>query len=331
MASSKVNVKNKNNFTGNKTRIILIIAAFAAVGVVILIRSFAATVIYQVNTADVLSGNSMWSSVNARVVDVPDGKKTVKVTEISGGGSLAFTPKLNIGIYTGCFNIKPTAYKGTTPGVGIEATNSYGGGGGGDSFLTLNTYKEVCMDFAVQNTSGLTKLKATFPVEGTFQITTFNVKPQDNSAVLYTLSNVQNAKDSQFTFTNTTQVSDASQPVKVLQVPEGGKISFKTTALSDGEYYVCYNVKAATSDAVSFISVAQGNLGGAGGGKVGQAGFGPSGTPLLSTTAYVENCTYSFNVSGASASQFETFFTSYKGTWLVYNFSLHRGSYGSGY
>lgn len=171
--NAKVNIKN-NSFLGNKKRLAIILSAFIVVGVVLLLRSFAATTVVNFNPGDNLTGNAIsgFSWKNAKQVSetVQDGKKqnTYNYAEISRNTTdtmnpslVQYTSTLNPGSYQACVTAKPTSAKS----VAVLSIGKAGQGGLiAAQFVqetppqgytrtpfALNQFKEVCVDFTVTN------------------------------------------------------------------------------------------------------------------------------------------------------------------------------------
>lgn len=179
------------NLTGNKKRLGLIIFAFAVVGAVFLIRSFASTVVISFNAGDNIASNNIggFNQYNAQAVTetVTDGKKTNTYTfaELSRGDNdgvpsyLDYKATLNEGYYQGCFTAKPT-----TKGASAVISTLYPNGTIGQNTLfvkesvptgwsstpaTLNTFNDYCVNFVVTSANNGKQFSFRFNVQSDSQ------------------------------------------------------------------------------------------------------------------------------------------------------------------
>lgn len=170
-----------NNVTGRKKTLAITTLAFAVVGVVLLIRSFAATTVISLNLATALNNTPGLVGNNATIVTESDTsqKKATSVQYVDLKydktnpkyyyGSVKYSVKLNTGLYELCSTLKPSVagtegalavYKTPVNNSGYSSTaitfmsentaapNTVFSAGGATRF-GLNEQKKVCVAFAV--------------------------------------------------------------------------------------------------------------------------------------------------------------------------------------
>lgn len=179
--TTKTNVKQSNfglkskNVTGRKKTLALTVLAFTLVGVVMLIRSFAATVVVSFNPTVGMSGATLdgFSYYNATVVTESSGGKkpnNVQLAELSRDSApnsypsyLEYTVKLNTGYYQGCVTAKAiTAGASAVITVKDPRDSSYSLQNGNLEYfqesapintiqnsVALNKTQELCANFAI--------------------------------------------------------------------------------------------------------------------------------------------------------------------------------------
>ncbi|MEI6480947.1 MAG: hypothetical protein WCO19_01440 [Candidatus Saccharibacteria bacterium] len=156
-----------NNITGRKKTLAITMLAFAVVGVVLLIRSFAATVVVTFNPGDNLNATGLTYANAVVVQETTEGKKptTSNFVELSRPASeyykasyVRYAAKLNAGYYQGCVSAKPT----TKSAGAVLSVIKPSGIGTGHAFLyesmpanytgvpvAINGLSETCVNFAV--------------------------------------------------------------------------------------------------------------------------------------------------------------------------------------
>ena len=174
--------------TTAKKRLLLTVAVFAVIGVIFLIRSFAATTVYSVNIQDIIgSSNPNWTVEGAKVVEIPDGKKTAKVVRLTSPSVLRYSFTMNPGYYKACYNLKPITSDADAdialgvvgqPGLtGSKLTIANGS-------IALNKYNEHCVSVyeSGSGTSSKRFVAGVSTTKGTWEVLSFSIRVDEDYA-----------------------------------------------------------------------------------------------------------------------------------------------------
>lgn len=269
---AKPALKTKSSLSGNNRRLVIILAAFAAVGVALLIRSFASTVVLSANYATSFSGGDANLTAissggkKSAVVTEPDGKKTVNYLE-TGQDGVSYGFKLAPGFYQACVNAKPitagakaevrSVLVGSTTAQPITVTATEDGG----KTHRLNSFKEICVNLISRDqTQTLAAIFA--PLSGTWRLSNLTVRTLNQDTQTIDLNSAFLSKDPRFTFTGVSSFYDSVRGKNILKVEPYGRITFNVTEVGKPLVSAQASVKAASADAILTMGIMRNQKGG---------------------------------------------------------------------
>ncbi|MCX6727208.1 MAG: hypothetical protein NTX11_00115 [Candidatus Saccharibacteria bacterium] len=338
---AKKGIKIANDNT-TKKRVLLTVAVFSVIGVIFLIRSFAATTVYSVNIVDVIgAANPKWTIQGAVVAEVPNGKKTQKIVQLSKGSKLSYTYTLNSGYYKACYNLKPTSADATAS-IGLSQVG--GGGMGGqlsiaNGNIALNSYKEHCMPVSELGLNRSNISSVTID-NGSWEVTSFQIRLNEDYAsygsygsyggtttpsksTYYSLTDAIKNKDPQFTFTGDAAAVPSGSS-SVLQLSGGPKssVEFMSKTLPNNGYRMCFTAAPTSATDTAEYQVGRLNRGGALDIKVGDQG---SVVNQYREICYPEQAgSFQAEAGVTAADPLYRTFKATKGTWYLTNFRIER-------
>lgn len=338
---AKKGIKIANDNT-TKKRVLLTVAVFSVIGVIFLIRSFAATTVYSVNIVDIIgAANPKWTVQGATVSEVPDGKKTAKIVQLSKGSKLGYSFSLNPGYYKACYNLKPTS---SDADASIAYTEVGNGGytqrlSSQNANISLNTYKEHCL---LVNDKGLSKtyIIGVNVAAGSWEVSNFQIRLNEDYAsygsygsyggtttpsksTYYSLTDAFKNKDPLFSFAGGAAVVPSGSS-SVLQIDAGLKssVAFNTANLANNGYRMCFTAAPTSATDAAEYQVGRLNRGGALDIKVGDQG---SVVNQYREICYPEQAgSFQAEAGVTAADPLSRTFKATKGTWYLTNFRVER-------
>lgn len=289
-------LKTKTSLSANKKQLFIILAVFAAVGVALLIRSFASTIVVSVNYVTSFNSKDPSLGVISKggtppvVVSEPDGKKTVNYLQTSQDG-LSYNFKLQPGFYQACINAKPTTagakaevrsvIVGSTTAEPVSVTTQEDGG----KTRAINAFKETCVNVISRDLNQ--SLSAMFiPTSGTWRLSTLTVKTLEQQSEEISLSAAFQSKDPRFTFSGASVHYDTVRGKNVLKLEPNGSASIKISELKYPLFNAYVFAKAAGPEAVAEVGLAWNQKGGSKTYPVTSVPAGGNTNEQLTTTAY---------------------------------------------
>lgn len=270
--NKKTALKSKTSVNAGKRRLVIILAAFAAVGAALLIRSFASTIVLSANYATSFSGKDPNLSVvskgatPAQVVAEPDGKKTVNYLD-TGQDGLSYSFKLAPGFYKACIIAKPvtvgakaevrSVLVGSTTAEPITVSVAEDGG----KTYALNTFKETCVT-AISRDANQALAAMFIPTSGNWRLSSLTVKTLDQSTEEFDLQTTFKSKDPRFTFSGASVYYDAARGKNVLKLAQGGYFNMQVTSFDRQLVNFQVRSRADTANTVMTLGAGRNQKGG---------------------------------------------------------------------